>query len=181
MESASFSILDDTVEATVYRDACLAQSPSMGGPEDLTVRSWSVNSASESAVVTLTTRFDADADQLFAELVTIGFEVDADGTTCAPNCETPWTGGKWPVSPPTEIPCPESECPSPPSDSSLRGAGTSIGLMVGVPVGVVLLLVLAGGLGCLYARKRKARKARAAASVNAVDAMEQHEEVPVKG
>ena len=76
---------------------CVAASPTFGivSPWTLTVSTWSVGFV-EPTVVTAV--FDSKRDPLLARPITVDYVV-SDGTTCAPNCATPWTSEPWPVTP----------------------------------------------------------------------------------
>ena len=127
-------------------------------PYTLTVSSWTSDSAYAPVLTTKTATFNTDSDVMLASLVTITYEVIPSlNKTCAPNCETPWTGGEWPM--PTEDPPTDDGSESHRTDSTLQGAFTA--MIVGITVGGVIgLAIIIGVTWCLIKRKRR-RKAAA--------------------
>ena len=148
------------MDATV----CIATEVAFDGnnPYTLTVSSWASDSADAPVLTTRTATFDTDSDLLFASLVTVTYEVISSlNKTCAPNCETPWTGGEWPM--PTEDPPTDDGSESHRTDSSLQGAFTA--MIIGITVGgVVALAIIIGVTWCLIKRKKKKRQAAAKGS-----------------
>ncbi|KAM5346313.1 hypothetical protein ACJ41O_009318 [Fusarium nematophilum] len=137
--------------------SCIASSPSFSGrpPWTLDISYWSTTTHGADAAAPTEVTFDPETDVLMASAATIGYVIDKDGSTCVPNCESPYTGGQWPVPEPTH----PSSTP-PPNDSPLRGAESTIGVIVGVIGGVFLLAVGC----CVWGRRRTNRKMRMAAA-----------------
>lgn len=144
---------------------CVVRTPSFSDVKDdptITVRAWgSMNSAGDYPLETITTTFNPSSHVLVAEPVTIAYDVvslnPSSTRTCAPDCDNPWTGGQWPL--PTSDPPPEQTWTS---DSPLRDAGKSIGMLVGIPVGCVVFLVLALFVGYRIWKAKNRRKEAAA-------------------
>lgn len=159
----SVRVIDGVTTATLGR-TCVVSTPSftgLDGSPTLTVRAWaSENRRGEYPLATITTTYDHAMHVLVAEAVTISYavvEVNSSSTrTCAPDCDTPWTGGDWPL--PTEALPEQTQI----NDSPLRDMGKSLGMLIGIPVAAVVVLVILLVVCCKMSKKSSRRKKEAA-------------------
>ncbi|KPM42247.1 hypothetical protein AK830_g4357 [Neonectria ditissima] len=145
---------------------CIASSPTFSGrpPWTLDISYWSTTTLGAEAAAPTEVIFDPETDVLMASAATIRYVVDKDKSTCVPDCESPYTGGQWPVPAPTHPPGTPA-----PDDSSLRGVGEIVGGIVGGVGGIILLVVGC----CVWGRRRTKRKRRMAVAVAQEEAAEQ--------
>ncbi|RSL89125.1 hypothetical protein CDV31_015933 [Fusarium ambrosium] len=95
--------------ASLTISSCVARSPSFAGnsPWALNISYWSTSG--ETVVKAGTTaEFDPETDKLVASVATIAYVINKRGSTCVPDCSTPYTGGVWPppVTEPSSTPPP---------------------------------------------------------------------------
>ncbi|KAM5363439.1 hypothetical protein ACJZ2D_012006 [Fusarium nematophilum] len=140
--------------ALPWESNCIASSPSFNGraPWTLAVSEWtqlSFSSTTGRTHVPKTREFDPRTDTLLASPVTISFVIDADGKTCAPDCDNPYTGGQWPM-------------PKPRQDEYSGLPGVLISIIVPSVLGGLIIV----GCGCgwwVRSRRNKKRMERLAA------------------
>ncbi|KAH7230628.1 uncharacterized protein BKA55DRAFT_525734 [Fusarium redolens] len=138
--------------ASLFFTECVASSPSFPGraPWTLTVSEtvseWAEGSIFKMTKTSRTREFDPKDDVLLAPAVTISFVIDTDGKTCAPDCEHPWTGGLWPMPPPTYT--------SPPSGSDSSYGMQGLVVFIGTMSAVGFVIFVAFGWCCFRTWKR---------------------------
>lgn len=139
--------------ASLIISSCVAKSPSFSGnpPWTLNISYWStrIDGAVKSGT---TAEFHPETDRLVASAATINYVIDKRGSTCVPDCATPYTGGEWPP--------PVTEAPPPPpvNDSPLQGFEQFIYVIIGISMGI-LLLCTGCCIWCYRGRKKKERAA----------------------
>ena len=136
---------------------CVATSPILAGNAPLitTVSAWNINTYQDLSIPPIieTATIDPAREPIIAHSVKVKFAI-ANGTTCAPNCDTPWTGGPWPV------PSPTADTPTSERDGkNLTGVGVGaiVGIILGILGGVFVLILVCWG--CSAARKQRAEVA----------------------
>ncbi|RSL94763.1 hypothetical protein CEP52_012468 [Fusarium oligoseptatum] len=97
--------------ASLTISSCVARSLSFAGnsPWALNISYWSTSG--ETVVKAGTTaEFDPKTDKLVASVATIAYVINKRGSTCVPDCSTPYTGGVWPppVTEPSSTPPPQN-------------------------------------------------------------------------
>ncbi|KAI8651255.1 hypothetical protein NCS55_01369300 [Fusarium keratoplasticum] len=146
--------------ASLTISSCVARQPSFAGspPWALNISYWS--SSGNSVVRAGTTaEFDPETDKLVASAATIGYVINKRGSTCVPDCSTPYTGGLWP--PPNT----GTSSTQPVNDSPLRGIEDFIYIIIGILVGVTLLCTGC----CIWDCRRRKKKERAMARRRALE------------
>lgn len=137
--------------ASLTISSCVARRPSFAGnpPWALNISYWST-SGEEVVKAGTTAEFDPETDKLVASAATITYVINKRGSTCVPDCSTPYTGGVWPpvVTKPSSTPSAD--------DSSLRGWGQLLYIFIPLGVGVTLLCVGCCVWGCMRSKKRRA-------------------------
>ncbi|RSL74534.1 hypothetical protein CEP53_000120 [Fusarium sp. AF-6] len=113
--------------ASLTISSCVARSPSFAGnsPWALNISYWSTSG--ETVVKAGTTaEFDPETDKLVASVATIAYVINKRGSTCVPDCSTPYTGGVWPP------PVTEPSLTPPVNDSPLRGLAQFVYIVIGI-------------------------------------------------
>lgn len=140
--------------ASLDGTTCIASSPAFTGnaPWTLTVSKWTTGTLFDTSRVARTVTFDPETDFLLAPAVTVSFEIDPEGKTCAPDCDDPWTGGSWPLPPQPSAPNETT-----PSSSSVKGLEKLAygGIIAGSIIG---FLIVCCGICCCCMKVRRSRK-----------------------
>ncbi|KAI8711504.1 hypothetical protein NCS52_01414200 [Fusarium sp. LHS14.1] len=146
--------------ASLTISSCVARVPSFSGspPWALKINYWSTSGDSLVKAAT-TAEFDPETDKLVASAATINYVINKRGSTCVPDCSTPYTGGEWPP------PVTGTSSTQPVNDSPLRGMENFIYVIIGVLVGVALLCTGC----CIWGCRRRKKKERAAARRRALE------------